>query len=464
MFNYFKVSKFFLILPVLAVAIVTTTTLFPFIVGKYVWFRTSIDLALISFLLGVIFSAEARLYLGRLAKLFRSPLVIAVTAFATAFVLACFFGFRPSFSFWSNFERGEGGFQMIHLYIFFIMLATLFKEEEDWYRIFGWSVVGGLCLALYSLFSGLGFQGFIGSKFGDPSYRLAGSIGNPAYVAAYSIYTFFYCLYILVGKYRGRLLSIGGVTVSLLLASSVVVFILAATRGAFIGLLVAILAFLFYFAYSHKSWRKWLIVAGVAMILLVVVAVNFKDTAFVKAIPGSRIFDLSFSTQTFRDRRVVWQMAWDGFKAKPVFGWGPENFIDVFDRIFNIEFYRPPEQFGAWFDRAHSIYLDYLVETGLVGLLSFLSIFVVFYIKFFRISRDDKALAQARHDHGAKNQRPAAAGYSNLTKSLVFAMPFAYLVQGLVLFDVLVIYINTFLFLAFSVYFFDKLKTKNGNA
>jgi len=127
---FFGISRFFLFAAPVALAIVTKSTLFPFIVGKYVWFRTSVALALIFFLLGLLFSSErGEEYLRKIVRVIRSPLGIAITAFAVLFVVAGMFGLHPNYSFWSNFERGEGGLQMIHLYVFFILLAALFENN-----------------------------------------------------------------------------------------------------------------------------------------------------------------------------------------------------------------------------------------------------------------------------------------------------------------------------------------------
>src|SRR5438876_1024509 len=144
----FKTSRFFLYAAVFFVAIMSTSTLFPFIVGKYVWFRVSVDLAFITFLLGLIFDAEAEQVLGRLKHVFKSPLTLAVSAFALAVMLAVLFGYSPWYSFWSNFERGEGGLQMLHLYVFFALLVTLFKEEKHWRTIFWCSIAGAFLMIL----------------------------------------------------------------------------------------------------------------------------------------------------------------------------------------------------------------------------------------------------------------------------------------------------------------------------
>ena len=208
------------------------------------------------------------------------------------------------------------------------------------------------------------------------------------------------------------------------------------------GLVVAVIAGLFYFIYTRPSMRKWLFIIGFVLVILVGSLVYFKDTSFVKSIPGSRIFNISFSARTFEDRAIMWKIALDGFKERPILGWGPENFIQVFDRHFNTNYFRPSEGFGAWFDRAHSIYFDYLVETGLLGLLSFLGIFAVFFRQLFR------------------SAEISSGNISPFVKALLFGLSLAYLIQGIVLFDVLVIYINVFTFLAFAAYLFGRPAAK----
>ncbi len=441
--HWFKLSKFFLIVAIVNVVIVTTSTLFPFIVGKYAWFRTSVDLALITFLLGVLMGGvEATDILARLKRIARSPLAIAVTVFVAMFLLACLFGVDPHNSFWSNFERGEGGFQVLHLWIFFALLVALFRTDRDWWKAFGWFMGAGIVMALYGIGAGFQWQGFIGIPFTQPSYRLQGTIGNPAYVATYLLFLLAYTIYFFLDAYRKRPRAGGAIAIIASFVVLLAAFYFAATRGAFVGLIVAALAFLAYFAYSHKAWRKWLIAIGVAMVALVILGVSLKNNPIMQKIPGSRIFDLSFTTQTFHDRTVIWKMAWDGFLARPVFGWGPENFIKVFDTHFNIVYFTPPGAFGAWFDRAHSLIFDYLAETGIIGFLSFAAVFVVFFLAFIKARRPGSGAVLA--------EKPI------VLQALVFAVPFAYLTQGLVLFDVLPTYTNVFFFLALATYLFAR--------
>ncbi len=67
--NYFNLARIFLLVPLIAIVVVTPSTLFPFIVGKYVIFRAAVDLAVIFFLLGLLQkNKESKHYETALAK------------------------------------------------------------------------------------------------------------------------------------------------------------------------------------------------------------------------------------------------------------------------------------------------------------------------------------------------------------------------------------------------------------
>ena len=447
----FKISKFFLYAAVFAITLVTTSTLFPFIVGKYAWFRSSVDFALIFFLIGLIKEGDGDAYLDKLRRVIKSPLGIAVSAFTFAFLLSGAFGVNPANSFWSNFERGEGGLQIIHLYGFFLLLAALFDEEKNWIKIFWCSFSAAFLSIGYGLLAGWGVENIIGPAFGTPDFRFQGSIGNPAYFATYMIFMLFFALYLLFTKYRGQIRSVKGVPIVISVLIFVVFLFLAATRGAFLALIVSSVFFLGFLAFSKKEWRKWLIGLAVFVVLFVSGMVILKDNPFVKKLPFARVFDISFNTQTFSDRRTIWKMAWDGFKERPILGAGPENFLYVFDRNFNIEYFKPPAVFGAWFDRAHNIFFDYLAEIGFLGTLAYFSIFLVFYVEFLR---------RGREKHSERENAPKLAKLAPAAKAIVFALPIAYLVQGMVLFDILPTYLNIFLFFGFAYYLLNPSQTR----
>ena len=381
--NYFSLARTFILIPLLAVVVVSINTLFPFIVGKYAIFRTAVDLSLIFFLIGLLQKNEESVGMfKKIEILFRKPLFIAIGIFTLVFVIACFFGVNPSNSFWSNFERGEGGVQIIHLFLFFSLISLLFNDEKSWRRVLIFAILGGMLMSGYGLFAALGKPGFVGAKFAEPGFRFQGSIGNPAYVAAYAIFLMFYafCLSLLGHQKNKTVLS--KIIYILIFAVFFAVFILAATRGAFVGFVSALVIGAAYFAYTKPKLRPVLIGAIIILTVSVSTLVYFKDSKLVKSLPGSRIFDISFSTETFRHRAIEWKVAIDAFKERPLLGWGPENFIFAFDKLYNIRHFTTQAGFGAWFDRAHNIFLDYLSSICIIGLFCYVGVFAAFFWLF----------------------------------------------------------------------------------
>ena len=466
-FSFLKLSKFFLYLVPFTVLVVTKSTLFPFIVGKYFFFRVVVELALISFLWAwargetdsldqerVSFQANKnkreKIDLNQKENkgkqsVWRQPLVIAVSVFTLIFLLAGFFGYNPSASFWSNFERGEGGLQILHLFIFFVLLVLLFRDEKSWRRMLtGFIWAAGLMIA-YGMLAVAGIRFFILVGSGLCS-RFAGSLGNPAYVGTYMIFALFFTAYLFTTEYQHKSASFKKWLLVILLAIFFIILLFSQTRGALLGLGAGIIVGLIYFFFHLSKGRMKNIILSVIIILIILGGLGFKYRRSIDLMPfckgsGNRILDINLGTQSFQTRLLLWKQAIVLTKERPILGWGPENFSPAFEKH-----YLP--QFEVWFDRAHSVFLDYLAETGILGLLSYLSIFFAFYWQFFRFTRKTKT---------RENQQKLVTDHKPLIEnSLLFALPLAYLVQGIVLFEVLPIYISLFLFLAFANYRFSK--------
>lgn len=450
--DFFKIAKFFIFASVLSVIFVGTKTLFPFIVTKYTFFRLTVELSSVCFLLGYIFKTSYfnAVYKERIKYIIKSPIFIAVTAFAFFFTLSSFFAYDPIVAFWSNFERGEGGFQILHFFVFLFLLAVLLKEEKDWKNIFKLSIFSGGIMLLYGILAGMGVKGFVGPVFSD-GVRFQGSLGNAAYVGVYLIFATFYLAYLYLHRRSS------GMFLGMLAAISVIFIWLTQTRGPVYGLVGGAIAF-FIYVLAKSAWR-WKKEAFATFIICIAIGgsfVYFHDSAFVKALPGSRLFNIGFTSSSWESRLWTWGSAIEGIKERPILGWGPENFGVVFDKYFNPRHYIPGEGSETWYDRAHNVYLDYLVETGIFGFISFISIFVAYYVQF---ARKRKEIEKLGIDQKKSNQKRET---HNLEYGLFFALPVAYLMQGVVLFDILPTYINLFLFLAFAIWKFQLFpKIKN---
>lgn len=450
---FLKLSKVFIYLSLFSIVVVLTSTFFPFIGGKYYFFRVSIELALIFFLLYWAFQAPAGEVESRFREIVSRPFFLIVSAFVLIFLLASIFALDPNAAFWSNYERGDGGFQMIHYYLFFTLLIFLFKSWEDWRWVFYLSLIAAIAMILYGVLAQLEIvKTFVNPYRGNPppgtwaklvDGRFQGTLGNPSYVAPYLMFSVFYTLYLWFRKaWQNRWLqavTFGGLTIIYLFF-----FFLSQTRGAILGLGAAILAFLIYLIFqSSGKVKRWTLIALSLVIILTSIAWANKDSSLVQKIPGSRVLEINFQNRDVQTRFWTWNSAWQGFKERPILGWGPENFSAVFDKYFDSRHYLAQGESETWFDRAHSIFFDYLAETGILGLLSYIGIFVIFYWQFFK--------RQKR----LKSQSPPTFRLS-LLNALVFSIPIGYIVQGLFLFDVLPIHLNLFVIFAFSHYLFQE--------
>ncbi len=403
--SFQKIAKWYLYISVFCVVVVMDSIFFPFIGGKDWFFRFAVELSLIATLLWWAFEAKAGEVEGLVKAAFKKPLVIATTVFSGIVVLASLFAFDAHAGFWSNFERGEGGFEMLHYLFFFLLLTLLVREAGEWKRLFKFTLVAAVLMILYGLLAISGAPGFIGPFAGGGAPvglfaqliqgRFEGSLGNPAYVAPYLIFAMFFAAYLWISKREkaeaGTIAgksSVRAWVYGILIAVFFIVFILSQTRGAFIGLGAGIFVLLVYLLFSkHRVLKKWSAIVLLALVILGGIGFAVRNSSFVSNLPEGRLLQLSFSDTTAQTRFWVWGEAWKGFLARPILGWGPENFTPVFDQYFNPNFYVPGQNTETWFDRSHSVFFDYLVETGILGLLSYLAVFAAFYWEFFKRQR-----------------------------------------------------------------------------
>lgn len=481
-----NISKFFLYTAVFAVLVVMTSTFFPFIGGKDYFFRFSVELALIFFVLWWAFEAKSGEVLVLIKRNYSRPIFAAVSIYVVVFLLATLFAYDPLAAFWSNYERGEGGFQIIHYYLFFVLLALLFEKEEDWRRLFKTSLLAASLMILYGVFANLGWaDNFIGPWQGSSvpegwwnklvGNRFQGSLGNPAYVAPYLLFSLFYLAYLWAGnRSKNRLLAHIGC--GFLAAAFLFFFILSQTRGALLGLGAAIFVFLLYLLWAMPRLRVWLGLSLAAFLILGGSLFYYKNSDFVKNLPGGRIFDISFSADSANTRFWTWGSAWRGFKDRPLLGWGAENFSAVFDKHFDPRHFIPGKNTETWFDRAHSLYFDALAETGILGFLSYFGIFAAIFWQFFKkrgaghhsaggapVSREEPN--RGMRMRGEDGRRGAGEGTFGITaqRSLILSLAFGYLVQGVAIFDVLPMFINVFIFFAFCHYYFAPVAPGKSN-
>lgn len=387
--------------------IISSSLIFPFITGKAFFFRIVV---------GIIFLAWAALaVLNRDYLPKRSWILFSVISFLAVLSFSALFGVNPYRSFWSNFERMEGLITLLHLGGLFIVFSSVF-EGKSWRSFFHISLGVSLIICFYGL---LQLTGNIEIRQGG--VRLDGTLGNAIYLAVYMMFHIFIAAYYFIrnhGSYRYLYIP--------LIIFQFFILYNTATRGVILSTLFGVvvsLLLLFIFERGRSTLRQS---AGFSLILILILVGAFwfsKDTSFVRNSPVlSRFSGLSIESIKDQGRFFVWPMAIEGFKNRPILGYGQENFIYVFNENYNPAMYSQE----PWFDRVHNVYLDWLIAGGILGLLSFLMIFgfAVFYLW-------------------------RTQNFSVREKSILSGLIAAYLCQGIFDFDNLTSYLLIFSILAF---------------
>lgn len=358
-----------LAVPVLPL-LITRSLFFPFITGKNFAFRILIEILVV---LWVWLMLTDRQWRPRASIIFW-----AVTATFVILFLATVFSIWPQKAFWSNFERMEGLWAHLHYFLFFLMLGSVFKERRDWHWFFGISLGVSVVESFYGILQLLGKL-----EIHQGGVRLDGTMGNATYLAIYLVFHVFLFAYFFF-QVQKRWLKIAFVAAILL---ELFVVYHTATRGAIFGVLAGLLVFaLVNVLWSKGRTRQIALALLTLVIILPAVFIGLKEARFVQESEVlSRFANISLTETTTQSRFIIWGMAVDAWKERPVLGWGPESFVYLFSKEYKPELWRQE----PWFDRAHNVFLDWLTSAGILGLLAYLSIFVGGLVILFKLARSN---------------------------------------------------------------------------
>ena len=395
---------------------ISGSMIYPYITGRNFGFRLLVELAVV-------------LCLGLFAlnKEYRpkfTPLAAAVAVFTIIVGLADFLGVDPFRSFWSRYERMEGYLMILHLVAYFFAASAVLKTKKEWLALFGVFSAAGVAVGFYGLLQKLGYFAAIQGGF-----RIDGTIGNPTYLAAYLLLITGMCFVLLFNAKNVWLKR----TCVAAAAFNLLIIYFTATRGVILAMLAvapfALAAYVFFGKSGNERERLYKkIAAGVLALVILTPALFYfaKDSGFVRNNPVlARFATLSLEEKTTRSRLMIWDMAWEGFKERPVLGWGQENFPYVFAKHYDPKLYDQE----PWFDRSHNVVFDWLIAAGALGLLAYLSLFAVAFAALWSAFR------------------AGASGFAEA--GTIFAVLSAYFIQNLFVFDNFNTYILFFSFLAY---------------
>lgn len=378
---------------------------FPFIAGKHFAFRVLVEIALAGWAVLALTDRRYRPQFSWVMVSFALLLVWMLVADLSAI--------NPHKALWSNFERMDGWVTLVHVFALFLVAGPVLQIQNLWRK--WWLTLVGVAgiLTAHGLLQMAGVL-----RIHQSDTRIDASLGNSEYLAGFLLLAIGITVWQAFAS-KAAWLRYGLFALAVL---EVVALLATGTRGTFIALVVAAVfgGFAWLLTQGARA-KKGALIFLAALVVLVGGFYAVRGTAFVQESPNlSRFANISLGS--LETRFTIWDMAVEGIKERPLLGWGHEGFNYVFNKYYD------PSLYGqeAWFDRAHSVYLDWAIAGGIPALLLFLALGIAAAFAIYR----------------AKELAP-------WERAILLTTLVGYSVQGLAVFDNLFTYVPIALLLAY---------------
>lgn len=378
---------FGLVLALLTPFAYSNSTTFPFVFPKFIAFRVLVELLVPIWLALVLFDPSSRPR--------KSQVLTALGLWTVALFASLAFGVDAYRSFWGNHERMSGLFSILHFYALAPIAATALRTDRHWMRFWLWSLIAANVMAAIGFAQYFSENNFLLTRGGG---RIWATLGNYIYLAQYSLFFSLigFMLFFLAPTANQRWFAFGTGIIQF------IILLLTETRGALLGFIAAA-AFLilwFWFRLDVGAKKRRVVNLAVAGGFIVVLLFFFfgQNFSVAQKIPGLRrltFHEFTTSAGGTSTRLIAWNIALESWRARPIFGWGIDNFHYAFNRFYHPESLKF-SYYETWFDRAHNGHLDVLAMTGIFGVAAALYLyFAVARTLWKSASRDRRANIRA---------------------------------------------------------------------
>ena len=294
-------------------------------------------------------------------------------ALGLAQAVATALSINPRASLWGSYERQQGLLTLGAYLALFLFTAASLRSRAQAERLWIALAWGSAPVVVYGLLQALGLDPLDWRT--DAASPVLSTIGRANFFGSY--------LTLVIPLTMGRLLSTRRRWPTLLLLTSQLICLaLTQARGAWIGLGVGMLTFAL--AWAMTTHNKRLTAAALTVALLAtgfVVLLNAPNGPLdiMARFPGlERLAALSRTDEgSAAARLTIWRATLPLVAARPWLGYGPETMRVVFARVFppQLVYYQGRH---VTVDRAHNLWLDLWMSTGLAGLAAFVALLVGF--------------------------------------------------------------------------------------
>ena len=401
---YLRAGLIFLLLVPL---VITPQTLAPFLLGKALYARALIEIITALWIFGLLWKIAPRPP--------RSWVLLAFAAYVIIAAISAYWGVSFTRSIWSTYVRMTGVWDLFHWLILVVVASAVIGSLKDWRTIINCNLGIALCLCLVALAQSAGLSA---------QCRVTAALGHPSYLAAILVVTTTLAVGLLIqsflraeGKATGapgassfnkletaaepeltpglepvgeRYLVAWRVFWGLVAFLGVWVLLLTGTRGALLGLVggaVAMPVALLIWG-NRGVLRPILLTAGIILSAVVVlfavewtVGLRIGGGCHQDVIP-TKLVQTSTEEGSVAQRIRAAEAGLNAFLARPLLGWGPENFEPAFESHVDPAFFKSETQLYdqstdfkhvvTAFDDPHNKVIADLATKGALGALAYL--------------------------------------------------------------------------------------------
>ena len=406
--------------------------------GKTIVFKIVLSVLLFLLAYQILFQKQFYSYIkSKIPKpSFTSPFYLLLMLLGI-FLLSTLFSQDAYFSFWGNPYRA-GGFINFAFYILLSLLTFFLFSRNDWQRLWDFSILIAVLVSFKAIFQ---LYGKFASTLIPFTGRPPSTVGGPIFLAIYLLLLTFISFNFLI-KDKNLIKKIFYLF-SLILFLFTALFV-TQTRAVFIGLFLGLVFFFLFFPIKNKKMIV-LKTAGILIVISTIFSFYYVNTTaqlpqFVKDNKFlSEVIERSSIEKAMEDPRVSgWKVSWRAIFDKPILGYGPENFSIGFDKHYDPNLPKTDEQWGSWWDRAHNVFLETAISTGIPSLIVYLLLFIFLIYELQKLKKKNP-----------ENQ---------LLYHCLQATFIAYLGANFFSFDTFSTYLISFLLISYTIYLYENNK------
>jgi O-antigen ligase/tetratricopeptide (TPR) repeat protein len=300
-------------------------------------------------------------------KKYRMAIIIFVIYFTSLFVSTVFSRFY-SISIWGSYDRLFGLESIVFFFLFFCLTFLNLKDKRSINRGLIALIFSSFFVSTYAIAQAFGLDPFRWIE--STELRVTSTFGQPNFLGAFlllviplNIYLFretkqyfryFYLLVLFL-----NILSLG------------YTYSIASWLGFLFGLFLLGL----YFIYNSKLKflnKKNLTIASIIVVILFL----FISASSVFKTKISSVFN--FENGSTAARVDFWKAGIDGIGEKPFFGHGLDSQGEIIPKYYETN-WAVHSSIGVRPSRAHNIFLDTLLTTGIFGLISYILLLYLFF-------------------------------------------------------------------------------------